>query len=204
MVKVTVYVEGGGRGRLATDCRKGFSEFFRKAGLVGHMPSVVACGSRVDAFDRFCIALSDAKSDEVPLLLVDSEGPVRSRWSAWQHMASPPDRWERPPNSRNEQAQMMVQCMESWFLGDVSALESYFGPGFRSATIPQRNDIERVPKVDVFEQLESASRGSKKRTYSKGRHSFDILARIDPEKVIRRSHFAKRLIDTLKSYLIPT
>ena len=202
MVRVTVYVEGGGRGRMATDCRRGFSEFFRKAGLEGHMPSIVSCGSRGNAFARFCIVMSDAEPDEIPLLLVDSEGPVRPRRSVWQHLGSSPDRWERPQRCEDEQAHLMVQCMESWFLADASTLESYFGAGSRLS--PVRNDIEGIFKEDVLSRLGSVSRGSRKCVYHKSRHSFDILARIDPENVIRRSHFAKRLIDTLKSYLIPT
>jgi len=202
MVRVTVYVEGGGRGRMATDCRRGFSEFFRKAGLEGHMPSIVSCGSRGNAFARFCIVMSDTEPDEIPLLLVDSEGPVRPRRSVWQHLGSSPDRWERPQRCEDEQAHLMVQCMESWFLADASTLESYFGAGSRLS--PVRNDIEGIFKEDVLSRLGSASRGSRKGVYHKSRHSFDILARIDPEKVVRRSHFAKRLIDNLKSYLIPT
>ena len=124
MVRVTVYVEGGGRGRMATDCRRGSSEFFRKAGLEGHMPSIVSCGSRGNAFTRFCIAMSDAEPDEIPLLLVDSEGPVRPRRSVWQQLGSSPDRWERPQRREDEQAHLMVQRMESWFLADASTLES--------------------------------------------------------------------------------
>ncbi len=98
---------------------------------------------------------------------------------------------------------LMVQCMESWFLADVSALEAFFGQGFRSAAIPRRDDIERIPKDDVLDQLKSASSGSNKRAYRKGSHSHLILALIDPEKVIQRSPFAKRLIDTLKTHVIP-
>ncbi len=98
----------------------------------------------------------------------------------------------------------MVQCMESWFLADVSTLKSYFGLGFKPTAIPHRNDIERVPKNEVFKQLESASKGSKKRAYRKGSHSFEILGLIDPEKVVERSPFAKRLIDTLKNELLPS
>ncbi|MCY4410563.1 MAG: DUF4276 family protein [Caldilineaceae bacterium] len=201
MVKVTVYVEGGGRGRLATECRRGFTEFFRNAGLAGHMPSIVACGSRNDAFDRFCVALNEAGSGEIPLLLVDSESPVQSRQPPWQHLASSPDRWNRPQSSREEQAHLMVQCMESWFMADAQALEIFFGAGFRLPTV--RNDIEDIPKQDVLRNLETASRRSQKGAYHKGRYSFEILAQIDPEKVIQRSPFAKRLIDTLKSHLIP-
>ena len=203
LVRVEIYVEGGGQGKnLKSKCREGFGEFFKKAGLANQMPRIKACGSRNNALDDFREAARRARDDRIPILLVDSEGTVQRNNRPWQYLRSR-DGWERPDGVTDSQAQLMVQSMESWFLADVSALESYFGPGFRSAAIPQRNDIELVPKDDVFEQLESASRGSKKRTYSKGRHSFDILARIDPEKVVRRSHFAKRLIVTLKSYLIP-
>ena len=97
----------------------------------------------------------------------------------------------------------MVQCMESWFLADVATLERFFGSGFKSRSIAKRDDIENIPKDDVYRQLKSASSGSNKRAYDKGRHSFDILAQIDPEKVIQRSRLAKRLVDTMKAHLIP-
>ena len=203
LVRIEIYVEGGGQGKhLKAKCREGFGEFFKKAGLANHMPRIKACGSRTNALEDFREAVRRAKDDRIPILLVDSEGTVQRNNRPWQHLRSR-DGWERPAGVSESQAQLMVQNMESWFLADVSALESFFGTGFRSAAIPQRNDIERIPKDDVEEQLESASRGSNKRAYNKGRHSFDILARIDPEKVIRRSRFAKRLIDTLKRHLIP-
>ena len=201
MVRVTVYVEGGSRGRLATDCRRGFSEFFSKAGLEGHMPRIVACGSRDDTFKRFCVAMGDMRPAEIPFLLVDSECFVRVKYLPWQHLLTR-DNWSRPEDSQEDQAHLMVQCMEAWFLADVESLKSYFGHGFRSAAIPQRNDIENIPKDDILNQLESASRRSKKRVYNKGSHSFEILAQIDPERVIECSWFAERLIDTLKAYLI--
>lgn len=197
------YVEGGNRGLLATKCRQGFSEFFKNAGLAGHMPSVVSCGSRDEAFNRFCTALNKSKSGTIPILLVDSEDPVLTSGTSWEHLRSR-DGWKRPDDAQKEQAHLMVQCMESWFLADVSTLESYFGPGFRPTAIPPRNDIERVPKSDVFKQLESASRGSKKGAYDKDSHSFEILGLVDPEKVIERSPFAKRLIDALKNELLPS
>lgn len=45
-MSVKVYVEGGGdhNKALQTQWRKGFSEFFLRAGLEGRMPAVVACG----------------------------------------------------------------------------------------------------------------------------------------------------------------
>ena len=99
---------------------------------------------------------------------------------------------------------LMVRCMESWFLADVSTLESFLGPGCRAANVSRRHDIEQISKDDVFKQLESASRGSGKGAYRKGDHSFALLGLINPENVIARSPFAECLIDTLMSQLIPS
>ena len=199
-----MYVEGGGPGKLRGPCRSGFSSFFKKAGLIGYMPKVVACGSRDETLKRFRIALNKGRSSgELPLLLVDSEAPVLPNNSPWQHLRSR-DRWQRPAGSRDEHAHLMVQCMESWFLADVPSLESYFGAKFRTASLTQRENIENVPKRDVLDQLKLASRDSRKGTYDKGRHCFDILARIDPGQVIQRSSFAERLIETLKNQLLPS
>ena len=167
------------------------------------MPKVIACGSRNYALKKFCTALSQANSEEIPLLLVDSEDPVRPNHTPWQHLSSRDD-WRRPVGVQDEQAHLMVQCMESWFLADVSELESFFKRGSRTTSLAERNDIEQISKEDVLNQLKAASRGSTKGAYRKGRHSFDILGQIDPEKVIQHSRFAKRLVETLKGHLIPT
>ena len=73
MVKVTLYVEGGGdTNALKTACREGFREFITKAGIKGR-PRIVACGTRRDAFESFCTAIDQG---EAAMLLVDSEAPV--------------------------------------------------------------------------------------------------------------------------------
>ena len=204
MVSVEIYVEGGGQGKhLKSRCREGFSEFLRKTGLEGHMPKIKACGSRNNAWDDFCGALRQASPGKLPLLLVDSEDPVRAHDTPWQHLRSR-DNWKRPDNAEDDQAHLMVQCMESWFFADVSALETFFGTGFRRASLGRRDDIEDIPKKDVFNQLNSASSNSRKDAYDKSLHSFDILGQIDPAQVTQRSPFARQLIDTLKAHLIPT
>lgn len=203
MVKVTIYVEGGGdRKDLKIKCRKGFRSFFSKAGLSGQMPRVVACGGRGDTLQRFRIALQCAGANEMPLLLVDSEASVSPDISAWEHLTSR-DGWTRPANAGDDQAHLMVQCMEAWFLADRSQLERFFGPGFRRNALANRTDIENIPKNDVLSQLERASRDSRKGGYHKGRHSFDLLTQIDPNQVIQCSPHARRLIDTLHSLLTP-
>ena len=58
LVNIKVYVEGGGDGReLRAKCRKGFGDFFHSAGMAGHMPKVIACGSRQRAYEKFQAAL---------------------------------------------------------------------------------------------------------------------------------------------------
>jgi len=203
MVAVTIYVEGGGEGKAGkTKFREGFRKFIERAGFVGNMPRILASGSRNNALRDFSVAMKEVETGEIPVLLVDSEAHVRLNSTPWQHLQSR-DNWNRPKGAQEDQVHLMVQCMESWFLADVSALERFYGPGFRSAAFPRRDDIERIPKDDVLKQLKAASSRSNKRAYRKGSHSHLILALIEPQKVIQRSSFAKRLIDTLKSYLIP-
>lgn len=201
MVKVRIYVEGGGRGKLKSDCREGFHRFFEKAGLARHMPSVVACGSRNDTLKRFRTAVCSVRPEELPLLLVDSEAPVSSNGKPWDHLLSR-DNWQRPEGAEDKQAHLMVQCMESWFLADVPALRRFFGDRFKAPT--EQANIEMIPKQDVLKRLNNASRNSQKGKYNKGRHSFDILKQIDPGKVTANSQYANRLVETLRKHLIPT
>ena len=190
-----LYVEGGGdRRESKRACRKGFTIFMEKAGLQRSMPSIVACGSRNNAYDRFRTA--HANEDGIAMLLVDAEGQVTAQ-GPWQHLKTR-DNWDRPADATDEQCHMMVQTMESWFLADVDTLECYYGANFRRQALPQNPDIEDVPKQDVDNGLDRATRDTGKGRYHKGRHSFEILERLDPEKVVAASPYAKRLIDGLQ------
>jgi hypothetical protein len=84
VVTVKVYVEGGGdhNKALETQCRRGFSEFFRRAGLEHRMPRVVRCGGRRQAYEKFRISHEGASPDDFAILLVDSEAPVAGS-GAW-------------------------------------------------------------------------------------------------------------------------
>ncbi len=93
----------------------------------------------------------------------------------------------------------MVQIMESWFLADPDVLESYYGRGFRKQDLRQNPSVEQVPKQDVLDGLEHAARNTTKGRYSKGKHGFEILARIDPVKVRTASRYANRFIVALTS-----
>lgn len=211
---VKLYVEGGGdAAALKTACREGFSSFLVKAGLKGHMPRIVACGGREDAFDSFCTAL---KNGEPALLLVDSEAPVaaasqpgkitekvdRDSWLPWQHLLQRKgDEWEKPTGADDLQCHLMTQCMESWLLADRETLKAFFGQGFKENQLPAAaNPVESVAKAHIYQSLAKATADCKtKAQYGKGEHSFKLLALIDPAKVMDASPWAKRFVEAMKT-----
>jgi hypothetical protein len=198
-VTVKVYVEGGGNQNkaLETECRHGFSEFFMKAGLKDRMPRVVRCGGRQQAYERFRTSHENAGPDDFPILLVDSEAPgVES--SSWEHVRLRiGDGWARPQGASDDQIHLMVQAMEAWFHADKGALREYYGQSFRMAGLSQRPDVESIPKSDLFAGLQRATKDCQKGEYSKGEHSFQILARIDPMRVRASSPFVEKLLSVL-------
>jgi hypothetical protein len=197
VVRVKVYVEGGGDTRQQqSGLRRAFAQFIEETGLGGNMPRVIACGSRSTAFDDFKTGHKEAET--VAILLVDSEEPVTAD-SPWHHLQRR-DGWIRPPDTEDDQCHLMVQVMESWFLADREALAAYYGSDFRSSAIPQWPEIEGIPKVDVLSGLHRATRNTTKGSYRKGRHGFEILGRLDPNKVTTASLHAKRFVDSLKKF----
>ena len=202
-----VYVEGGGDGNkaLKAECRRAFKVFFERAGLEGRLPRVVPGGSRQRTYEDFCTALSDPRDDDFIVLLVDSEGPVAEGDGPWTHLRNREgDGWDRPEGATDDQAHLMVQCMEGWFLADREALRSVFGTGFRPGALPRRAEIEQVAKQDVLAGLESATRDcERRRGYRKGRDSFEVVAALDPAQVTAASPHAKRLVDVLRARLRP-
>jgi Domain of unknown function (DUF4276) len=206
-VKVKIFVEGGGdhNKTLATHCRKGFSKFFEKAGLENRMPRVVACGGRSRAYDSFRTSHENAGPDDFPILLVDSEAPVAEA-DPWEHVRlRAGDGWERPDGASQDQIHLMVQAMEAWFHADKEKVQEYFGQGFRLASLRQRPDIDNISKADLFTGMQMATRDCpKKGEYSKGQHSFEILALIDPAKVRASSPVhAGRLLNVLDRICVP-
>ena len=194
-MSITIYVEGGGdNSSLRAKCRKGFTEFIKRAGFQGRMPRIMACGSRDDAYDKFKTAHENDKSC---MLLVDAEDSIEAGDKPWQHL-NKRDGWPTPSNATEEQCHMMVLIMESWFLADKEALQKYYGQDFRADAIPQYNNVEIVPKDDVLDKLRRATRNNKtKGSYSKGSHSFNILATLNPDKIKQASPYAKRFFEQL-------
>lgn len=201
---VKLYVEGGGESNLLrSECRRGFSEFLSNAGLSGRMPRIVASGGRTQAYNDFCTAIANG---EPAMLLVDSEGPVAAQHEPdgtetlkpWLHLAQRVgDGWAKPVNAGDEHCHLMAQCMESWILADRATLKSFFDPGFKPSALPSAaNPVEGVAKTEVYHALAIATKDCKtKEPYSKGVHSFKLLALIDPSKVTAASPWAKRFVE---------
>lgn len=198
-MSVRVYVEGGGGARSTKDaCRQGFGELFRKIVLPGSAPRVIASGPRFKAYLNFCDALRD-HPDQTIMLLVNSEGPVRH--GVWEHLGKKPgDGWKKPPGVTEDQAHLMVQCMEAWFLADRDSLLEYYGRQFGAGALPPQPNVELITKAHAQASLKRASRRTLKGSYQKSSHSFDLLARIDPAKVRAASQHAALFFETLARY----
>ena len=173
---------------------EGWRAFFHAAG-VGGQAKIVRGGSRVATFKRFRSAVRNRRGDDLPLLLVDSEGAVQSGHSPWQHLLAR-DGWNRPNGAGEDQAFLMVQFMETWFLADKDGLRRYFGQGFSEGAIRQWPDLEAVPKETVLRALAQATVACRK-SYEKGATSFELLARIDPARVKAACPHADALLQRL-------
>jgi Domain of unknown function (DUF4276) len=130
--------------------------------------------------------------DEYVILLVDSEGPVGG---GWQHPSyRQGDQWHRPATASEDQAHLMVQVMESWFLADRNVLADYYGQEFLIGSLPGQPNIELISKQDAFSALQNASGNTQKGKYHKTKHGFGLVERIDPNLVRAVSAHANRLL----------
>lgn len=202
MVKVRVYIEGGGdtvaqqaplRQALSTWIQRAIPEATRR-------PSVIACGGRRSAYEDFRLGVK-ANPDALNILLVDSEAPVTAP-TRWRHVKQRDgDGWDPPPGTSEDNLHFMAQTMEAWLCADPEALAAYFGQGFRPEKLPQRKDLESEPKADLNDKLKAATTPSRKGTYHKGNH-LDLLGHVQPTLVIARCPQAGIFVDTLREHLI--
>ena len=189
-----IYLEGGGQSKdLRVRCRRGFRKLLERCGLGGRMPRLVACGGRQEAYDR--LAGQDFGSGEYLALWVDSEQPVKSLNKPWAHVQQH-DRWKKPPGATDDNLLLVVTCLESWLAADPQTLQSYFGSGFRPQALPAVNALERTNAQATLARLEQATA----RSYSNGKATFDLLARINPQALSALPGF-RRCRDVLRKNL---
>lgn len=199
MVMIKLYVEGAAQKNdlERTRCREAFSAFFAAAGLTMR-PRVVPSGGRQTAYENFVTAIRSSRSDELPLLLVDAEDTVAASHTSWQHLKARDD-WDKPSGAADDQAFLMVQVMETWFLADRDMLRAYFEPGLSEKHFRAWPSLENVPKQTVYDALEKATADCKQKAYTKGRISFEMLAKLNPFKVEKACPHAKVFLERLRA-----
>lgn len=198
MVSARIYIEGGGEGQLLdTLFRQGWTAFFKAAGLEGRMPRIVRGQGRQRTYELFVTAVENPREGELPLLLVDSEGPVAQAHTEWEHLKARDD-WDKPGGASDEQAFLMVQLMETWFLADRDLLRRYFGSALREDHLKAWRSLAEVPKATVLQALDRATAACPMR-YAKGKVSFELLAKLNPLKVEQACPDAQRLLDRLRN-----
>ena len=198
MVSVTIFVEGGGNSKeLLSRCREGFSKLIKKMEFK-RMPKIVACGGRNHAYDMFDTAMKSA-NDDFSILLVDSEDPITL--GPWEHLKVR-DKWDRPVGAKDDQAQMMVTCMETWIMADHEALRNAFRSCLREGNLFPLNGLEKRSRQELLEALKSSTNDcGKNRGYDKGKRSFQILAILNPKLLEENLPYFKRFRKTLERHL---
>jgi hypothetical protein len=178
-VSVRIYIEGGGDSKeLHVRCREGFRKLLERCGFVGHMPRLVACGSRTATFADFKIEHRKASPGDFVAMILGSEEPAADLHQTWQHLADR-DKWATPENAHDDQVFLMITCMETWIVADRATLAEHFGSEFQQSALPASTGLEARSRQAIQDALAHASR-SCKNAYAKGKRSFEILGKLDP------------------------
>lgn len=196
MVRTYIYIEGGGDSKeLHVRCRQGFRQLLERCGFSGRMPRLVACGGRSAAYGDFKTAHESNKAEYVAML-IDSEKPVSNPEETWDHLRNC-DRWERPDGADDEQVLFMTTCMETWIVADRDTLRQHYGSSLQESALPSLISLEQGNQQDIQEGLKRATRNCSN-AYQKGKRSFEILGKLEPETM--ESHLpafqrAKRILN---------
>jgi len=183
--------------------RRGWQRFFNKAGVDRQILEIGVGGGQEEAFKRFSeqLALYGVQEDAEPkpLLLVDSEEPVPAGSTVWQHLQTRShNTFQQPTGADDQSAYMMVQSMETWFIADQPALQRFFKDPFDASIFQSLPSLEDILKEDALNKLRQATSRCKPR-YRKGKVSYDLLAKINPDTVAVACPHAKDLLNYLRS-----
>lgn len=184
--RVQIFIEGGGKGKSRKELRHGFSKFIGEFSTHNgrpNKPQITMCGPRNKAFDLFINEIK-FEPEKIILLLVDSEGPVTS--TPVIHLDTR-DGWDFT-GIDHEKVHLMVQTMEAWFMADKEAIKKHYGNKLNENALPNRLNVEEIPKDDLKPALELAGRPTPKLGYREIRDGSGILYYLDREKVKTTTH----------------
>ena len=183
-MSATIFLEGGASGphskALNTECRKGFRELLGKCGFE-RMPALLACRGRANAFRDFKKLLNRQSEAGFVALWVDSEDPVENIEKTWAHLKNRlGDNWTKPRRATDEQVLLMTTCMETLIAADRIALQMHYGPKLNESALPPLVNLESRHRDEVHDRLEKVT-GKCPNKYTKGKRSFEILAKLNPD-----------------------
>jgi len=199
---IAIYVEGGGDTAQTLDpFRRGMSAFLKPVVAVVRERRirwrVVPCGGRQAAYDAFVDALAN-EPEVFNVLLVDSEEPVAITVAPWGHLKSREgDKWDKPAGADDKRCQMMVACMEAWFLADPAGLKKHYGGNFNEEALPPANQAETRTKDSINDALRKATRPTPAKEYQKIRDGAKLLEKVDPAEVRNHYKWCDRLFQAL-------
>jgi hypothetical protein len=182
-VSAILYLEGGASGadskELQIRCRQGFRRLLEECGYKRRMPRLFACGSRGAAFGDFKIGFAQKAAGDYVAMWMDSEDPLKDIEAAWTHLKHR-DNWMQPAGATEDQVLFMTTCMETWIVADHAALTDHYGAKLQISTLPPLVKLENRERHDVQDRLAHATRDCTN-AYTKGKRSFEILAKLRPE-----------------------
>ncbi|HEX6368441.1 MAG TPA: DUF4276 family protein [Longimicrobium sp.] len=198
MKDVWIYVEGGGGKDSKDQLRQAFGQFLTGPRVIAREQGVrwrvVLCGSREQTYQKFRDRLRNQPDAGPVFLLVDADRPVDS--TPREHLAAGETRWDLS-FATDGQCHLMVEVMESWFLADQATLFAFYGRDFAPGQIPNRTNVEEIPKSHVYASLDRATRNTRKGKYDKADHAPQILKDLDPDRVRARAPHCDRLFEAL-------
>jgi len=196
MVAVKMFVEGGGnRKDLQSRCRKGFRNLLESVMPKRDQLTVLACGSRDEAYKSFKLASENPEAGTLYLLLVDAEEVVANDVGPWQHLSTRDSHWKCPEGVGDDSVHFMSVMTETWLVADPAALTDFYGAHFKKGALPVTDNLEDVSKKDVMDALASATKPTKKKRYEKS-HGWELVGKISPDAIRKRcKRFGKRFFD---------
>lgn len=188
--EIRIYYEG------SRQLKPGFTKFF--AELIGEARErrcpirLISADGGSDACRDFGIALR-TNPDAWNILLMDSEGPQESMFSTSLCRRY---NWDQ---SCADSIFCMVEMMESWFHADKTALEDFYGKGFRRNALKSNPQVESIPKADIQNGLHAATRNTRAGDYfeNKTSHGSKLLELIDPKLVRAAAPNCRRLFENV-------
>jgi hypothetical protein len=201
--EIRIYVEGGGDHKdQKRTLRTAFDAFLEPVKTLARQKrikwSLMPSGGRTTAHDDFITAMRVFPEATV-ILLVDSEGEVRN--SPKDYLTRKETGWDLS-GAAEENIHLMVQTMEAWFMADKDVLVKVFGPKFNLNNLPQRANVEGIPKSDLKNKLKRMTKAINKRNeYNEIFHGSLILEMIDPSKVRNCAPHCDRLFSYLEGII---